>query len=765
MSNENRINNRFTFEMVAEAFFNMMFSKVLEEGLGQIELRTFPKGRAPSQSFYSDIKKAVKDTYDICQSGIDVYFGVNPRTGGAGKKENVHYLTSFHAEVDYGKDGHKKAPGHATREEALEAIKAFEPKPTIVNHSGGGFHCYWVLNSPLKVADVGVEKLESINRALSDKLGGDRGTQNLDRVLRVPGTYNFKLTDNPRKVDLVWNDGPQCDQSEFEFLVDAGKDIKVPNPDPKESSTMNSPSVSNKIQVSDKVKKLIRNGNDGTYPSRSEADMAVVSELVRKGGDFENIKKVFQKYPIGQKYRQHASPDQYLKHTIETAKKFSNLTEEELANPLFTSESIRKVNDKEALDPVKFQEYMARKYKLRYYTADTSFFRYNGQCYEPIDYDGINNLCQTELGQYRYLLKTSVLKEVLHFCIGAMLVNAKTAQQDRIRYQTLENGLYDLQTQALVAHTAEIFTTNRLPYQYDPKANCPRFLQYLDEVFLSNKEVISFIQEAVGYAFHKAVPKPAIFFLLGNGSNGKSVFINLLSELIGEQNACTVSLNGLDREYYLLNLLDKMINISSETPRKKNFNTDVVKAVVGGDWVTGRDPYKRPMKFRPFAKHYLAMNDIPAIDDNSEGMWRRIYLIEFPRTFKEEEMDVNLSEKLSAELSGIFNWALEGYQRLKEKGFVFTKSRSLTDSKKKFREKVDSLSAFLAEGIEEFPDESVRFKRVYDSYQEFCRDEGYKDVKQKPELKAALEKANFKVDRSSKDSNQVHVFGISLITE
>ncbi len=75
-------------------------------------------------------------------------------------------------------------------------------------------------------------------------------------------------------------------------------------------------------------------------------------------------------------------------------------------------------------------------------------------------------------------------------------------------------------------------------------------------------------------------------------------------------------------------------------------NTDLVKAVVAGDWVTGREVYKKPSKFRPYAKHYLGMNTLPDIEDNTHGMWRRIHVIEFPRKFAEHEMDVELTEKL-----------------------------------------------------------------------------------------------------------------------
>lgn len=139
-----------------------------------------------------------------------------------------------------------------------------------------------------------------------------------------------------------------------------------------------------------------------------------------------------------------------------------------------------------------------------------------------------------------------------------------------------------------------------------------------------------------------------------------------------------------------------MINISGETPQNKCINTDAVKAATAGDWITGRELYKQPMKFRPFAKHFLAMNKRPNIMDQSHGMWRRIWVLEFNRRFTEADMDLQLEEKLVGELSGIFNWALEGYRTLKEKKFALSETPSMKMSKKEYRDELtsDSVGSF-----------------------------------------------------------------------
>ena len=302
------------------------------------------------------------------------------------------------------------------------------------------------------------------------------------------------------------------------------------------------------LPVSDKIKSLILNGNDGSYPSRSEADMAVIIALVSKGMGFGNIKSIFENYPIGEKYREHKSPDKYLQHNIDQARQFSNLTEQEMQDPLFISGALHKDgNGKYHLDVVRFQEYMFKKLRLKYLEDETTFFSYSGKCYAVCKRDSLNFKCQDELGKYRALFTQQALSSFIHYGIGSKLISGQKAQDDQIRYLTLQNGLFDLNTFKLVSHDPNAFTTNLLPYDYDPAAKCPRFLKYLDEVFQGDTDTINCVQEAVGYAFYKSIPKPALFCFIGGGGNGKSVFIDTLVNLFGTENASSVSLNLLSK--------------------------------------------------------------------------------------------------------------------------------------------------------------------------------------------------------------------------
>jgi len=770
--NENQlIKEQEVFKNQVLLFFRQLFESTITNNLGQIEIRAIDKGK-PFSSFTSTPIKAVEDAYHLCNNGCNVFFGVNPRIGCRGKKENVHNLVTFHVDIDYGVIGHKKGSDYETVDQARQAIDAFKLKPTMLVNSGGGFHCYWILEEPVKVKDIGVETLESINKSLSIELGGDIGPHELSRILRVPGTYNLKEKKNIREAKIEYMDGPKYKYEQFSEFINVEVEKKVQSKSATQTTNqtpvvVTQPNVNlssiESLTVPDKIKNLILNGNHGEYASRSEADMAVVLMLVNKGFDFNGVKSIFSSYPIGQKYKSHQMPDSYLQATIDKARNYSDLTDEERQDPLFINDAVQKFGDDYQLEIVNFQEYVMRKHDMKYLGDERQFFKYDGQCYVSVDQDQLNHLCQKELVNHRSLFIKSKFSEFIHFSIGADFVDSKKARADHVKYLTLENGLFDLDNGELINHTPDIFTTNLLPYPYDPDVDCPRFKQYLEEVFMNNKEMIKFVQEAVGYAFYKAIPKPALFFLVGIGSNGKSVFLDTITSLIGEENACSISLDSLSKEYYVLGLFGKMINISSETPQNKVLNTDIIKAVVGGDWVSGREPYQKPTKFKPYAKQYFAMNEVPSIEDASHGMWRRIFFINFTRTFSENEMEVFLTEKLKAELSGIFNWAYEGLKRLKASNFQFQEVESMKVMKTSYKNQNDHVADFASQYLKKRKRAEIKYGEVFNMYKFYCQSEGIKKHYTSSKLRKKLEEVGFLSGKSSKHGNQIYMFDVCLL--
>jgi len=255
------INDKQRYQKAATLFFNILFAESLRNGCGEIQIDGFYNG-PKYRSYHNNIQDAVNAAYQACQQGLEVYFGINPRVGQASGEKNIHYLSSFHAEVDYGQAGHKKKPEYDTYDDALAAIIAFEIPPTIVIHSGGGFHCYWVLNTPANVSESGLKNLENVNRAIIAKIHADGGTHNINRILRVSGTFNFKIPDNPRPVTVIIDSGPKYDINTFTPFMNFQPKPKIKKPSVSTAPIQDSSNWDKKISslpVSAKIKSLIMN--------------------------------------------------------------------------------------------------------------------------------------------------------------------------------------------------------------------------------------------------------------------------------------------------------------------------------------------------------------------------------------------------------------------------------------------------------------------------------------------------------------------------
>jgi len=136
-------------------------------------------------------------------------------------------------------------------------------------------------------------------------------------------------------------------------------------------------------------------------------------------------------------------------------------------------------------------------------------------------------------------------------------------------------------------------------------------------------------------------------------------------------------------------------------------------------------------------------------------------VIEFPRKFSEDEMDVELTRKLTSELSGIFNWALDGYKRLRNQKFIFSESESMQLNKRQYQTQSNSVLDFLINFVKKSDcEDSVAFKEVYDRYKEFCESEGHKKYYPKKQFRGFLEAQGFEIENSSRHANQLRISGV-----
>lgn len=297
----------------------------------------------------------------------------------------------------------------------------------------------------------------------------------------------------------------------------------------------------------------------------------------------------------------------------------------------------------------------------------------------------------------------------------------------------VQTGLLNIKTKKLEGFTPEKYFFNKLKMPYDPSAKCIDFLMFLDST-LEKESDKQTIQELFGYCLLKDYKYKKSFMFEGKGDNGKSQLLHLLkNEFIGVENSCAVSLEALEKDSFILSEFhNKLVNVSADITQGVLSDTGIYKNLTGKDDIQANRKHKTHITFKNYAKMIFATNSLPHVSDVSDGFWGRWILIEFPHTFLEQsEIDlIPLNERKGIkladpeimdnlcdekELSGILNWALNGFERLeKKKGFSYDNSKS--GVKKRWLQKSNSVVAFIDENIEEAYDfhiEKQDFKQKY----------------------------------------------------
>jgi putative DNA primase/helicase len=304
------------------------------------------------------------------------------------------------------------------------------------------------------------------------------------------------------------------------------------------------------------------------------------------------------------------------------------------------------------------------------------------------------------------------------------------------------------------------FLTYQLSFDYDESKKAPLFQKYLDTV-LPDKNSQKVLAEYLGFIFTKrssqTIKIEKALILHGNGANGKSVFFDIVDALIGKENISNASLQSLtdDKGYSRADLSNKLLNYASEINGK--LEASIFKQLVSGEPVEARLPYGNPFTIRDYAKMIFNCNLLPTDVEHTNAFFRRFLIVPFDVTIPKEEQDDQLANKIiSSELSGVFNWVLDGLYRLLEQR-RFTESEAVNRTVEQYRIESDSVKLFLYENDYQVCTEGfITFKALFDEYKLFCIDSGCHWVK-KSNFKKRLAANGFHVAKGTGNTNIVFI--------
>ena len=297
-----------------------------------------------------------------------------------------------------------------------------------------------------------------------------------------------------------------------------------------------------------------------------------------------------------------------------------------------------------------------------------------------------------------------------------------------------KNGTLDLRTMEFREHRPEDYLTKVSPVNYDPKADCPRWHTFMDEIMQGDKARADYLQKAIGYALTGDTKMECLFILYGPTSrNGKGTTMESILRIMGEygKNADPTMLqakfnaqsNGPTEEIARL-AGARFVNIS-EPAKKLTIDAALTKRLTGNDTITARYLHENSFEFRPNFKIFINTNHRPNITDLTLFDSGRIKIIPFDRHFDEKEQDKDLKTTFAKpeNMSGILNWMLEGYKMFRSQGLEMPDS--VINATDDYRKASDKIAQFCEACLVSKPGAMLRSKSVYNRYKQWSEANGY----------------------------------------
>ena len=373
----------------------------------------------------------------------------------------------------------------------------------------------------------------------------------------------------------------------------------------------------------------------------------------------------------------------------------------------------------------------ARETRGRYLTTDGgAWWRYQDGVWRPVDRHRILALVELFLepvatgNQYARLIE-SVAK------IGGLRMHVPLSRMDaHPDWIALQNGVLDVREKRWIDHSPTNLLTTQLPFAYDEQAACPRWRQFLNEVLVdengvTSMELIRLVQEWFGYCLVPDARAQTTMWWLGGGANGKGVATKILESLVGPEQRVGVDIEQLHEPYHRANLQGKLLGIVGEIPLRAMIKNGArFKELVSGDTISARSPGKDVFTFTPYVRLLCTANDLPRTFDRSAGYFRRIKIVPFRLNLPEEARDANLTDTLLGEISGIFNWALEGLYRFYAQGGKFSMTPEADRALEGYRKEEDPVARYIEDWCSKDPSSTETFMELWGCYRRWCKVNG-----------------------------------------
>ncbi|RHW37307.1 DNA primase [Neobacillus notoginsengisoli] len=343
--------------------------------------------------------------------------------------------------------------------------------------------------------------------------------------------------------------------------------------------------------------------------------------------------------------------------------------------------------------------------------------------------DGVYSDVQSDIEEAMIRHIPSLKRMQRQETLAYLQLKADDKQFSPTKYVPVKNGVFNLETWDLEDFSPDIITRNKIPVAYIPKAYSEVTDKTFDRLAVNDKNIRAILEEILGYILFRRNEFAATFILTGEGSNGKSSYLKIIRKLAGRENAASLDLKELDQRFKTAELFGKLVNIGDDISKGYIKESSVFKKLSTGETINVERKGKDPFDFTNYAKLIFSANEMPRINDYTDGLGRRLQIVPFRAKFSADDPDYDpfITDKLLSEqsLQYVLVLAFKALKRLL-KNKKFTKSKAVEKELEKYHEENNPILSFVN-------NEDIELERsvvgdIYIQYKLYCSNNGYQPV-------------------------------------
>lgn len=331
--------------------------------------------------------------------------------------------------------------------------------------------------------------------------------------------------------------------------------------------------------------------------------------------------------------------------------------------------------------------------------------------------NGLSNI-ESEMIKHIPNLNRSKRIEVLTYLNLLIRENTKPSDAHLIAFK---NGIYDLRDDSFVPFNPEIIITNKINWDYNPAAYSELVDKTLNKMACQDEQIRMLLEEAIGYCLYRRNELGKAFVLIGDQSNGKSTFLDMVKTMLGDENIASLDLKELGDRFKTAELFGKLANIGDDIGDEFIANAAVFKKLVTGERLSVERKGQDPFEFNNYAKMLFSANNIPRIKDKTGAVQRRLVIIPFDATFSPNDPDYRPYIKYDLRQQECMEYlillGLEGLKRVLQ-NYMFTTSSRVQQELEEYEETNNPIIGFYKEHIDDIENEPT--KDAYRKYVEYC---------------------------------------------